>query len=97
MRLIWDGCGRWLLSKSIPAIRAFLSVLIGVDTLVLLGHFLYRVEVLVKNLVHREHMYAVLFEDGAHCVVAADLPFVGWVLEVAFFHIFPDFLYRLRP
>jgi len=35
---------------------------------------------------------AVLFEDGAHGVVAADLALVGGVLEVAQLDVFPDFL-----
>ena len=68
-----------------------------VDAFVLLDHLLNCVKVLVEDLVHREHVHAVLLEDGAHCVVAADLPFVGWILKVAFFHVFPDFLDGLRP
>jgi hypothetical protein len=38
---------------------------------------------------------AVLLEDGAHGVVAADLALVVWVLQISLFDVFPDFLDRL--
>jgi hypothetical protein len=44
------------------------------------GDLIDRIEVLVQNLVHGEHMYAVLFEHRTHRVVAANLAPVDGIL-----------------
>lgn len=41
-------------------------------------------------------MHAILFEDSAHRVVAADLPSVARVLQIVIADILPEFLNRLR-
>jgi hypothetical protein len=62
----------------------------------LLNHLIDRIQILAQNLVHAEHVHAVLLEHGAHGVVAADLALVGRVLQVALFDVFPDLLDGLR-
>ena len=54
------------------------------------------IQVCVEDLVHGEHVDAVLLEDGAHGIVAADLALVAGVLEVARFDVLPDLLDGLR-
>ena len=54
------------------------------------------IQVRVEDLVHGEHVDAVLLEDGAHGIVAADLALVAGVLEVARFDVLPDLLDGLR-
>lgn len=54
------------------------------------------VKILVQDLIHGEHVDAILLEDGTHWLVAADLAFVGGVLETPFLDVFPDFLDALR-
>jgi hypothetical protein len=63
---------------------------------ILLNHLIDRIQILTQNLVHAEHVHAVLLEDRAHCVVATDLALVGRVLQVALFDVFPDLLDGLR-
>lgn len=60
-----------------------------------LGNFVNGVEILIENLVHREHVNAVLFKDGTHSIVTSDLPLVCRILEITFFDVLPDFLDRL--
>ncbi|KAH8633604.1 hypothetical protein IG631_12238 [Alternaria alternata] len=54
--------------------------------------FVDGVQILVENLVHGEHVNAVLFEDCAHGVVASNLALVGRVLQVALFDVLPNLL-----
>lgn len=58
--------------------------------------FILRVEILVENLVHGEHMHSVLFEDGSHSLITPDLALIVRVLQVPFFNVLPDFLNGLR-
>jgi hypothetical protein len=53
---------------------------------------IHRIQILIKNLVHRKHVHTILLENGSHRVVAPDLAFVGRVLQVALLDVFPDFL-----
>lgn len=41
-------------------------------------------------------MYAILFENGAHEVVASDLATVIWILKLMFTDVLPDLFHRLR-
>ena len=50
------------------------------------------IKVLVQDLVHGEHVYAVLLEHRTHRVVAANLSLVAGVLQVARFDVLPDLL-----
>ena len=53
---------------------------------------IHSVQVLVKNLVHGEHVHPVLLKNCAHRIVTSNLPLVGRVLQVSLFNIFPDLL-----
>ena len=57
------------------------------------SNLINRIKILIENLVHGKHVHTILFENRAHGVVAANLPLVGRVLQVARFDVFPDFLY----
>ena len=50
-----------------------------------------------QNLVHLEHINFVGVEDGSEVVVAEDLAFVGRVLEVVVFDIYPELFDDLGP
>lgn len=52
---------------------------------------------LAKQLVHREHMHLILFEYKLHLVVADNLSFVIWILQVVCFDVLPYLLYDLWP
>jgi len=52
---------------------------------------------LIKDLVHGEHVNAVLLENSTHSVVATDLTLVVRVLKITLFDIFPNLLDSLRP
>ena len=54
------------------------------------------VQVRIEDLVHGEHVDAVLLEDSAHGIVAADLALVVGVLQVACFDVLPYLLDGLR-
>lgn len=41
-------------------------------------------------------MYAILFKNGAHEVIASDLATVIWILKLMFTDVLPDLFYRLR-
>lgn len=58
--------------------------------------FLDGTNMLTQDFIHGKHVHAILLEDGAHSVVAADLTFVVWILQVSRFHVLPDLLYGLR-
>jgi hypothetical protein len=55
------------------------------------------VKVAADILVHLEHVHLGLLEDCMHLVVAYDLSFVLWVLEIVGFDVFPKLLDHLRP
>lgn len=42
--------------------------------------------------VHLEHVNLGLFEHGLHCIVAANLALVLWVLELMALYVDPEFL-----
>jgi hypothetical protein len=50
------------------------------------------VELLSQDLVHREHVHFVLLEYQLHLLVAADLAFIGGILQVSGFDVLPYFL-----
>jgi len=56
----------------------------------------HSVEVLVEDLVHCEHVNAILLKNSAHSIIAADLAFVIRILEVSLFDVVPDLLDGLR-
>lgn len=58
--------------------------------------FVRVVQVLVQNLGHGEHVDPILFEDGAHGIVTADLSAIARVLQVVVPDVLPDLLHRLR-
>jgi len=72
------------------------SEVLFLDRRVLVYDLVDRIEILVEDLVHGEHVYAVLLEDCAHSIVAPNLALVARVLEFARLDIFPYLLYRLR-
>lgn len=55
------------------------------------------VEVLAEELGHCEHVDAVLLEDGAHEVVAENMPLIRGVLELMFSDVLPYLFDGLRP
>ena len=57
--------------------------------------FLNLIELLAQDLVHCEHVHLVLFENCMHPLIASDLTFVFWDLQVPLFDILPDFLDHL--
>lgn len=59
--------------------------------------FLNVIKLLAKNLVHSEHMNALLLEHRLHSLIAPDLALVGRVLQIAGFDVFPYFLDDLGP
>lgn len=61
-----------------------------------MGLFIWTIQVLVENLGHGKHVHPILFEDGAHRIVAPDLPSIAGVLEVMFSNILPNPLNGLR-
>ena len=56
------------------------------------GLLVRSIEVLVKDLVHSEHMHLLRLEDRPHAVIAPDLPPVGGILQIPGFDIFPELL-----
>ena len=52
--------------------------------------FIDRIKLLSQNLVHSEHMHLIRLENGIHLLVAADLAFIFWDLEITLFDVFPD-------
>jgi hypothetical protein len=58
--------------------------------------FVRAIQILIEDLGHREHVYAILFENSAHGVVATDLTSVVWILQIVFTNILPESLYCLR-
>ena len=48
-----------------------------------------------KQLIHSKHMHPLLPKHRAHGVIAADLPLIARILQVALFDVFPDFLHGL--
>lgn len=54
------------------------------------------VELVPEELVHREHVNLILFEDGVQFLVAADLPLVIGVLEPVVLDVIPELLDNLR-
>jgi len=83
---------------ALAALRActWKSEVVFLDRRVLVYDLVDRIEILVEDLVHSEHVYAVLLEDCAHSIVAPNLALVARVLEFARLDIFPYLLYRLR-
>jgi hypothetical protein len=57
-----------------------------------LNKLIHGINILRQKLVHGKHVDAILFENGAHGVVAANLALVAGVLQVARFDVFPYFL-----
>lgn len=55
------------------------------------------VEVLIQDLCHCEHIDTILLKNSTHGLVAYDLPFVGWVLEIVLADMIPYPLDGLRP
>lgn len=55
------------------------------------------IKVIANLLVHLEHVYPGLFEDGVHLLVAADLALVVGILEVIGLYVFPETLDHTRP
>jgi hypothetical protein len=55
-------------------------------------NLIHGIQILIQYLVHGKHVDAILLEDGAHGVVAANLALVGRVLQVALLDVFPYFL-----
>ena len=49
-----------------------------------------------EQLVHGEHVYLILLEDGVELVVAQNLALVGGVLELVALDVFPELLDDLR-
>ena len=58
--------------------------------------FVLTVQVLAEDFGHREHVYAVLFEDRAHGVVAPNLSPVARVLKLMLMNVLPQFFHCLR-
>jgi hypothetical protein len=56
------------------------------------SNLIHGIQILIQYLVHGKHVDAILLEDGAHGVVAANLALVGRVLQVALLDVFPYFL-----
>jgi hypothetical protein len=59
------------------------------------SNLINRIKILIENLVHGKHVHTILFENRPHRVVAANLPLISRVLQVARFDVFPDFLHSL--
>lgn len=62
-----------------------------------LGLFVRTIQVLVEDLGHGKHVYAVLLEDSAHRIVTSDLASVVWVLQLVSADVLPELLDRLGP
>ena len=52
--------------------------------------FIRRVEVLVQDLGHGEHVDFILLEHRSHRLVAYDLTLVFWILKIIGFDMLPE-------
>lgn len=59
--------------------------------------FIRAVKILTEDFRHRKHVYTLLFEHGAHRVVAANLTSVARILKIMLVDIFPKLLDGLWP
>lgn len=69
---------------------------LSVPSVLLLLLLLDGVEMAPNHLVHLEHVYLGLLENGMHLVVAQDLPLVFRVLQLVSLDVFPELLDDLR-
>ena len=50
---------------------------------------LNRIHLLIRQFGHLKHMNTILLEDGAHWLVAHDVPLVAWILQVVTLDVLP--------